>query len=188
MILYVLFCLRKKPRLDPGDVVDNIFKDEDFKDFTLESEEGTKFPCHRIILGAQSTVLKRMFITPMEERNNSTLKLDYKADVVENFVDFFYIDDIKDEKDENLRCYLELAEKYDIPRLKELVEEHAISKINIENMVDLFLLADHFSAETLGKAAKDFIKTNKKKVRESLAEMEKLEKNQLMKVMDIMFD
>ena len=33
-----------------------------------------------------------------------------------------------------------------------------------------------------------FFVTNKKKVRESLAEMEKLEKNQLMKVMDIMFD
>ena len=181
------FC-RKKPRLSDKTVMASISEDVDFTDFSLESEEGTKFPCHRIVLGAQSTVLKRMFITPMEEKNSSTLKLDYKADVVEKFVEFFYTEDIKDENEENFRCYLELAEKYDIPHLKELVEVFAIGQINVENMVDIFLLADHFSAGTLGKAAKDFIKTNKKKVRESLAEIEKLEKSQMMKIMDILFD
>ena len=178
---------RKKPRLEPDDVFDNILKDEDFKDFTVESVEGTKFPCHRVILGAQSSVLKRMFITPMEEKNKSTLKLDYKADVVEKFVRFFYKNDLED-GEENLRCYLELAEKYDIPHLKELVEKLSIKKINVENMVEMFLLADHLSAETLGKATKDFIETNKKKVRENLAEMEKLEKSQMMKIMEILCD
>ena len=182
-----MFFPRKKPRLDydDDDVVDNIFKDEDFKDFTLESEEGTKIPCHRLLLGAQSTVLKRMFIAPMAEKNNSTLKMEYKADIVEKFVKFFYSEKIEEEKEENLRCYLELAEKYNIPHLKELVEELAITRLNVENMVDFFLLADHFSAEHLGKAARDFIKSNKKKVRESLAELEKLEKSQMMKIMDI---
>ena len=185
-----MFFPRKKPRLDydDDDVVDNIFKDEDFKDFTLESEEGTKIPCHRLLLGAQSTVLKRMFIAPMAEKNNSTLKMEYKADIVEKFVKFFYSEKIEEEKEENLRCYLELAEKYNIPRLKELVEELAITKLNVENMVDFFLLADHFSAENLGKAARDFIKGNKKKVRESLAELEKLEKSQMLKVMEILFE
>ena len=41
------------------------------------------------------------------------------------------------------------------------------------------------SAETLGKAAKVFIKTNKKKVRGNLTELEKLEKSQILKIMDI---
>ena len=107
---------------------------------------------------------------------------------MEKFVNFFYSEEIEDEKEENLRCYLELAEKYDITHLKELVEEIAIRQLTVENMVDLFLLADHFSAETLRKAAMDCIKSNKKKVRESLAEMEKLEKSQMMKIMDILFD
>ena len=188
LLIVVLYYPRKKPRLDSDDVVDNIFQDEDFKDFTLESEEGTKFPCHRIVLGAQSTVLKRMFIAPMEEKKNSTLKLEYKTDIVEKFVKFFYSEEIEDGKEENLWCYLELAEKYDITHLKELVEDIAIRRLTVENMVDLFLLADHFSAETLRKAARDCIKSNKKKVRESLAEMEKLEKSQMMKIMDILFD
>ena len=179
---------RKKPRLDPETVVlpSDIFQEEEFKDFSLESEEGSKFPCHRIVLGAQSSVLMRMFIAPMEEKNKSTMKLQYKADIVEKFVNFFYKKDIEEEKEENLGRYLELAEQYDIPHLKKQVEELAINKINVENMVNILLLADLYSAETLKKAAEDFIKSNKQKVRENLAEMEKLEKSQLMKIMDIL--
>ena len=56
-----------------------ISEDGDFTDFTLESEDGTKFPVHRNILAAQSSVLKRMFLNPMEERKTASLQLMYKA-------------------------------------------------------------------------------------------------------------
>ena len=148
--------------------------------------EGSKFPCHRIVLGAQSPVLKRMIIAPMKEKTNSTVRLKYKADIVEKFVKYFYKKDIEEEKEENLGCYMELAEQYDIPHMKKQVEELAISKMSVENMVDMLLLADLYSADTLRKAAEGFILSNKRKVRESLAEMEKLEKSQLMKIMDIL--
>ena len=58
---------RKKPRLSAETLVSNISDDGDFTDFTLESEEGAKFPCHRAVLAAQSSVLRRMFLSPMEE-------------------------------------------------------------------------------------------------------------------------
>ena len=78
-----------------------------------------------------------------------------------------------------------MAEKYDLPHLKEEVEELAIRKLTVENMVDMFLLADLHSAENLRMAAEDFIKTNRIKVREDLAELDKLERGQLMKIMSI---
>ena len=58
--------------------------------------------------------------------------------------------------------------------------------MSVENMVDMLLLADLYSAKTLRKAAEDFILSNKRKVRENMAEMVKLEKSQLMKIMDIL--
>ena len=164
----------------------NISDDGDFTDFTLESEEGAKFPCHRTVLAAQSSVMRRMFLSPMEERETSSLKLQYKDDVVRKFMKFFYKRELEEEEEEeNLRCFLELAEKYDLPHLKEEVEELAIRKLTVENMVDMFLLADFHSAEGLRNAAEGFIKTNRMKVKEDFDELFKLEKDQLKKIMSI---
>ena len=163
-----------------------ISEDEDLREFTLESEDGAKFPCHRNVLAAQSSVLKRMFLSPMEERKTASLQLMYKADIVRKFVKFFYKREIEEEEEEeNLRCFLELAEKYDLPHLKEEVEDLAIRKLTVENMVDMFLFADLHSAEDLRNAAESFIKTNRLKVKEDLAELDKLERNQLMKIISI---
>ena len=53
-----------------------------FTDFTLESEDGTKFPCHRIVLAVQSRVLRRMFLSSLEEKKPSNLKLQASASTV----------------------------------------------------------------------------------------------------------
>ena len=164
----------------------DISEDGDFTDFTLESEDGAKFPCHRSVMAAQSSVLKRMFLTPMEEKKTSNLQLEYKAGIVVKFVKFFYVREIGEEEEEgNLRCFLELSEKYNIPHLKKEVEELAMRKLTVENMVDIYLLADFHSAEDLRTAAEAFIRTNRMKVREDLDELEKLEKSQRMKIVSI---
>ena len=58
--------------------------------------------------------------------------------------------------------------------LPSSVEELAMSKLSVENMVEMFLLADLHSAKDLRNEAEAFIRTNRLKVRENLAEMEKL--------------
>ena len=165
-----------------------ISHDKSFTDFTLESEDGTKFPCHRILLAVQSSVFRRMFLSSLEEKKPSSLKLEYKTDLVEKFVKFFYQREIEEEEEGSLRSFLELAEMYDIPHLKEEVEQTAIRKLSVENMVDMFLLADFYTANNLKKAAEDFIKTNREKVKEGFDELDTLEKSQLMKLMSIFID
>ena len=91
----------------------------------------------------------------------------------------------EEEEEENLRCYLELAEKYDIPHLKKEVEELAMRKLTVENMVDMFLLADLHSAENLRNATEIFIRTNRLKVKEGLSELGKLDMDQAMKIVSI---
>ena len=122
----------------------------------------------------------------MEERKTASLQLQYKADIVRKFVKFFYKREIEEEEEgETLRYFMELADKYDIPRLKKEVEELAIKKLSVENMVDIFLLADLYSAENLKTEAEAFIKTNRLKVREDWAEVEKLEPSQRRKIVNI---
>ena len=162
----------------------DISEDRDFTDFTLESEDGTKFPVHRNVLAAQSSVLRRMFLTPMKERETASLQLQYKTDIVRKFVKFFYEREIEEEED--WETLLELAEKFDVPHLKVEGEELAIRKLNVENMVELFLFADLHSAENLRTAAEAFIKTNRLKVKEGLAELEKLKPSQRMMIMKIL--
>ena len=164
----------------------NMTEEAEFTDFTLESEDGTKFPCHRNVLAAQSSVLKRMFLNPMQEKTTASLQLGYKADIVGKFAKFFYGRKIgEEEEEENFRCFLDLSEKYDMPHLKEEVEELAIKKLTVENMVDMFLLADLYSAENLRTAAEGFLRTQRLKVKEDLAELDKLERCQAMKILNI---
>ena len=54
------------------------------------------------------------------------------------------------------------------------MEELATRKLTVENMVDMFLLADLHSDEVLRNAAEDFIKTNRMKVKEDLVELMKI--------------
>ena len=105
---------------------------------------------------------------------------------MEKFVKFFYELEIQEEEDEgNIRCFLDFAEKYDIPHLKQKVERLAMRKLTMENMVDMFLLADFYSADDLKKLVEFFIKSNRLKVKEGLSELEKLEKSQLIKLLSI---
>ena len=80
---------------------------------------------------------------------------------------------------------MELADKYDVPHLKEEVEELAMRRLTVENMMDMFFLADLHSAENLRTAAEGFIRTNRLKVKDGLDELNKLERDQAMKIVNI---
>ena len=111
--------LRRKPRLGAETLVAKISEDGVFTDFTVESGDGTQFSCHKNVLAAQSSVLKGMFLSPIDMRKISYLQLQYKPGIVWKFVKFFYERKIElEEKGENLGSFLEMAEKYDLPHLK----------------------------------------------------------------------
>ena len=61
-----------------------------FSDWTIVSEEGQRFPCHRNILAAKSSTMKAMMTTEMKEEQESQSKVHYNIHVVGGFVDYFY--------------------------------------------------------------------------------------------------
>ena len=134
-----------------------------FTDFTIVSNDGTKFPCHRAVMATKSSVMMAMMEADMREKKESTLKLQFNGEIVKSFVDFFYDKEVDKELiAREIGAFLDISEAYDLTSLKHLTESVAIRTLKIENMVEMFFLADKYKAEELKSAFERFIRSNKK--------------------------
>ena len=140
----------------------NIREDKILTDFTVVSQEGARFPCHRLFLATQSPVMMAMMTHDMKEKQESELTLEYSEEVVKSFVEYFYTGKVPiTVLEENLESFLALSESYDLTPLKYLAEEVAIEKITVENMVHMFALFEHYNAYKLMEVSEFQIKTNR---------------------------
>ena len=62
----------------------------------------------------------------------------------------------------NLSSFLDLSELYNLLPLKSQAEDLAIKSLNMENVVEMFSLANIYSAGVLLEATRFFILENKK--------------------------
>ena len=157
-----------RPKFDPLAEVAPLFSNNDrqWTDFTIVSQEGTKFPCHRLILVSQSPVMQAMLSNDWKEQEDSKVTVNHSDEVVRHFVEYFYSRKVPQEALEaNLASFFDLAGLYDLAPLKLLTEEAAIGMLSVENMVDLFVLGALHSA-SLKSEAEAFIKRNKKELKE----------------------
>ena len=154
-----------KPKLvfDPIQEVPKMWNNqEEFTDFTILSQEGTRFPCHRVFLASQSPPMEAMMTQDTKERKEGQVQLQYKEEVVKGFVGFFYSRKVPQEVlEEHLESFLTLSDFYDLAPLKLQVEEAAIKLLSTENMVDMFYLGDLHHADNLKEAAEFLISRNK---------------------------
>ena len=150
-----------------GAVEKMCYEDGIFSDWTIISEEGQRFPCHRIILAAKSSTMKAMMTTDMREKEEKETKLHYNNQVVGGFVDYFYKGEVPPEiLKQNLSSFLAISDFYHLETLKVQTEDAAIKSLNIENVVEMFSLANLHKAIKVKKAIKFFILENKKKLAE----------------------
>ena len=168
--------VEKKVSAKKPNILSLMYKEAAFVDFYIWGKTKT-FPCHRVVLAAQSSpILRRYLIENMTaEGGSGELQLGYANNVVEKFVKYFYGEPITDDRmKDNFVAYMELAERFNLPEMKEQVEKEALKHLNADlNMVDFFFKADQFQAEgfraeRVKAAAKAAIKKNKSKIHENL--------------------
>ena len=148
---------------DPIGPIEEMCLDGIFADWTIVSEEGERFPCHRNILAAKSSIMKAMFTTEMREKEEKETKIHHNNQVVEAFVNYFYEGAVPQMVlGANLSSFLALSELYNLLPLKSQAEDLAIKNLNIENVVEIFSLAKIYNAEILLEATKVFILEKKK--------------------------
>ena len=126
-----------------------------FSDFKIVSLRGKEFKCHRAVFAAQSIVMKESLRYDLQEEGTSEIYLKHGNNVVaERFVKFFYGEEMKDEKmKENFGHYMELAETWALPDMKQQVEEEAMKQLSQENMVEFYFLAETCQAKRSRKTA-----------------------------------
>ena len=116
-------------------------EDEILSDFTIISEEGHRFPCHRVVLAAKSPTMKAMVTTEMMEREDSETTIHHNNKVVGAFVDFFYKGEVpQDVLEANLSIFMDLSELYIMDQLKAQVEAAAIKTLSLETRGDPYVV------------------------------------------------
>ncbi|XP_008546874.1 speckle-type POZ protein isoform X2 [Microplitis demolitor] len=136
-----------------------LFESQKFSDVTL-TVCGNEFRAHKAILAARSPVFSAMFEHEMEERKQNRVDItDVDYEVLKEMLRFIYTG-----KATNLEKMaddlLAAADKYALERLKVMCEEALSTNLAIENVAEIFILADLHSADQLKHQAIDFINTH----------------------------
>ena len=79
--------------------MNKLWKDQNFSDFKIVCGS-ENFPCHKNILAHRSDVFEAMFshTTTQEGRTNQVVIKDCEPEVLSNFLEFIYTDQLGDEK------------------------------------------------------------------------------------------
>ncbi len=100
---------------------------------------GKKFPCHRSLLAARSSVFKTMFFGLGDYKEGKTRKVtikEFQPDEIEQFLSFVYTGDCDFSKVDTWQI-LALADKYDVPVLRRICCKVNLIRICL-NPISLF--------------------------------------------------
>jgi len=149
---------------DETSILDSkIFDMMSFSDFKVICN-GNVFPCHKAFLAARSIVFRNMLEAEMKEANDGSVEIiNHTEIVVDNFVKFFYINQVDDEVLKNHAIsFLDLGEQYQMEGLKRMTELTMIAYLSTENMLRYFIAGARYQSEEIKEAAKAFIRKNRR--------------------------
>merc|ERR1719186_1431148 len=144
--------LRREMAFQVCEGLEAILETKTMTDFKILCKDQS-FECHKLILCARSPYFKGMFGSDM------------KPETVKTMIKFIYSGKV-----ENLRLQgdqrpfgtqaielLQAGDRFDLSGLKHLCEQFLISHLTINNVLDMFILADTHNAPRLKKAARRMV-------------------------------
>ena len=100
-------------------ILKKMYEEKKFADYKIVSQREKRFPCHMVVLAAQSSTVLRKKLEVDKEYGTNELTLPFANNVVEKFVRFFYDEEIKDERiKENFGAYMRLANQFELEDMK----------------------------------------------------------------------
>ena len=126
--------------------------------------QGREFKCHKVVLAGRSPVFSAMLTHDMEENRSGRIEIkDLDVDTMDSMLSYIYSGKIgnMDGKEEML---LAAGEKYNLPGLKALCEDALSRVMNIDNALDMLLVADLHKAENVKDLALKFIVENAQEI------------------------
>lgn len=114
----------------------NALADDKFSDFAF-IVDGVKVPAHKALLASRSEVFNEIFDAKDEgkEKEISNIEGASKSSL-ENFLKYLYTDEL--EVNDNIADYLYLANKFNVPGVKEKCEELLSQQLKDSTSIDTY--------------------------------------------------
>ena len=126
--------------------------------------QGREFKCHKVVLAGRSPVFNAMFTHDMEESRSGRIEIkDLDVDTMDSMLSYIYSGKIG-HMDGKEGMLLAAGEKYNLPGLKALCENVLSRDMNIDNVLDMLLVADLHKAANLKALALKFIVENAQEI------------------------
>jgi len=140
--------------------LDQLFSSKLFADVTIRCGDKT-FECHKIILASRSNVFKAMFESNMKEDITGCVEIEnIVPEVFENLLQYIYTCKVQGTFHKMAKELLIAADQYQVEKLKELCEEKLKSTIDVENCMDLLVLAEMYHVPVLKSKALKMVSQN----------------------------
>lgn len=146
----------------------DLFETMKFSDVTFKIQDSS-LRAHKIILATRSPVFARMFDQEMAENVlNQVVISDIVPEVFQQILRFLYIGEVPaTEMEKHAPELLAAADKYFLQTLKTECEKNLKHRVSIDNCLELFVIADMYSANFLKKEAFQFFRRNSTEVLKS---------------------
>ena len=126
--------------------------------------EQKEFRVHKFMLALRSPVFSAMFKHNMKESKQNIIEItDIDQDIMEIILEYIYTGTLKDIDDEADRLFI-AADKYALEGLRIMCSKVLIEKISIENVFQMFELADQYQANDLKECVLDYISNHREEV------------------------
>lgn len=146
----------------------HLYTNEELCDTVLRVNE-REFKVHRIILAARSSVFAAMFKHETSEKQTGIVKItDCDSDSFQEFLEFLYSGQLENVSFRSALQLYKTADKYNVQELKRFCVEHMEHNLKVENICDVFALAEEYDESELYEAAQDFFNRNIVEIFETL--------------------
>ncbi|XP_071033391.1 speckle-type POZ protein-like B isoform X1 [Parasteatoda tepidariorum] len=142
----------------------NLFTSSKHSDVELRSGSAT-FSVHKSLLAIRSPVFSAMFDQDMIEKHSGVVDIsDIDPETLKTFLTFIYTGAVDIEDSDNALKLMMVAEKYQMPSLKEACSFFLMSAISPRNLCDILDLAEMLNLKQLKKCALDYFAKHTKKI------------------------
>ena len=130
------------------------YQDERWCDVVLLAEEGSRFPCHRLVLAASSLYFEKMFTNGMCEQHATEITLNQISScALKHLLEFAYTSKLSVSKDTVLEIF-EAADMLQFLSARKFCQDFLLEQIDQTNCLSFMVYADAFSCEMLYERAK----------------------------------
>ena len=158
---------------------EKLYAEKEFVDVKVLCN-GKIFSCHKIVLSRQSEVFKTIIRNKsLTEKKTGIMKIeenDISSDVMEQLLYFVYHEKVKNATMINTDLLL-AADKYNIQGLLDECCKHFVSKLSLQNALDILVLAETTNQKNLFDTASRFVGKNLGKLEKSSAYQEMVNEN-----------